>query len=366
MLIGIDASPAVKAQPTGTERYTAEIIKSLTAIDRVNRYRLYAPYPPPKELRDLGKNTEWRVLPFGPGWTSIRLSVEMLIHPPDLFFVPSNLLPLIHPRRSVNLFHDLAYRDVPDAFTQFGRFYHWSSILWAKWFAAHILHPFRFTEIALHQVWGINPARTSIIFHGYNATKLSKRARKPGRRMIPEPYFYFVGRIEDKKNISNMLRAFEKFKNSHGTAHKFVLSGKPGRGHDDIMSTYRALGAVKKDVLFTGYVSEEVRDAYMKHADALVFVSRSEGFGIPVLDAFALGTPVITSNSSSLPEIAGDAALLASPDDAEQIADAMHRITADGRLKRALIKKGFARAQSFSWERPAAETLAVFRKVGSR
>jgi glycosyltransferase involved in cell wall biosynthesis len=366
MLIGIDASPAVKAQPTGTERYTAEIIKSLTAIDRANRYRLYAPYPPPKELRDLGKNTEWRILPFGPGWTSIRLSVEMLIHPPDLFFVPSNRLPLIHPRRSVIMLHDLAYRDVPETFTRLGRFYLWSSFLWAKWFAAHILAPSRFTETALHHVWGIKPARTSTIFHGYNAPKLSKRGRKPGPRMVPEPYFYYVGRIEDKKNISNMLRAFAIFKKSHGTPNKFVLSGKPGRGHDDIMSTYRALGAAKKDVLFTGYVSEEVRDAYMKHADALMFVSRHEGFGIPVLDAFALGTPVITSNSSSLPEIAGDAALLASPDDAEQIADAMHRITTDGRLKRALIRKGFARARSFPWERAAAETLAVFRKVGSR
>ena len=364
MLIGIDASPAVKAQPTGTERYTAEIIKSLTAIDRVNRYRLYAPYPPPKELRDLGKNTEWRILPFGPGWTSIRLSAEMLFHPPDLLFVPSNRLPLIHPRKSVIMFYDLAYREVPDAFTRYGRFYHWSSVLWAKWFAAHILAPSRFTETALQREWRISPGRTSAIFHGYDAKILSQRNRKPGRRMIPEPYFYFIGRIESKKNIARMLRAFAIFKNSHGSAHKFVLSGKPGRGHEAIMTTYRALGPAKKDVLFTGYVSEDVRDAYMKHAEALAFVSRSEGFGIPVLDAFALGTPVITSDTSSLPEIAGGAALLASPDDAEEIAAAMHRMATDRRLKRALIKQGLARAQSFSWERAAAETLAVFRKVG--
>jgi glycosyltransferase involved in cell wall biosynthesis len=263
------------------------------------------------------------------------------------------------------MIHDLAYRHVPDAYTRTERFYHWSGVLWAKWFASHILAPSRFTETALHDEWGIDPGRTTTVYHGYYS-EISKRHRNPERRLIPEPYFYFVGRIEGKKNIPRMLQAFAMFKNDYGTAHKFVLSGKSGRGHQEIMSAYEALGPAKADVLFTGYASEEDMDAYMRHADALAFVSQFEGFGIPVIDAFARGTAVITSNSSSLPEIAGDAALLASPDDVKQIANAMYRIATDNELRHSLIKKGLERARIFSWERAAAETLAVIRKTGDR
>jgi glycosyltransferase involved in cell wall biosynthesis len=363
MIIGIDASAAAKAQRTGTEWYAAEIMQAITSIDKFNHYKLYSKTPRPADLDILGKNVDWCELPFGVGWTLFRLSWEMMRKPPDVLFVPSNRLPLVVPQRSVVMVHDLAYRHVPEVFSWTERGYHWNAVIWAKTFATHILSPSEFTSLALKEECDIDASRITTVYHGCSVSSGDLALAKALDRPVTEPYFYFVGRLEQKKNIVRMLKAFLLFKKNTGSNHKLILTGKPGLGYEEINRFYESLGKIKEDILFTGYLAKTDTVRYMHHADAFIFVSLFEGFGMPLLEAFSLEVPVIAANATCLPEIAGDAALLVDPYDEVDIADAMRRLASDRNLRAGLIKMGTARRGEFSWEKAARETLSVLERV---
>ena len=363
MIVGVDASAAGKAQRTGTEWYAAEIIRSLLSIDTANEYRLYSKIPRPLDIDMHGKNAQWRVLSFGAGWTLFRLSWEMIRKPPDILFVPSNRLPLVVPPRSVVMVHDLSFRHVPEVYTPTQRAYHWNGLIWAKRFATHILSPSDFTTRALHEECGIARSRITTVYHGCSVSSEDLVNAKALDRPVAEPYFYFIGRLEQKKNILRMLNAFSSFKRKTGSNFKLVLSGKPGFGYPEIVHAYETLGKIKEDILFTGYLSEADAVRYMYHAHDFIFVSLFEGFGMPLLEAFTLEVPVIAANATSLPEIAGDAALLVDPYDETDIANAMCRVASDQSLRATLIEKGKVRRREFSWEKAARETLSVLERV---
>lgn len=363
MIVGIDASAAVKAQRTGTEWYAAEIIRSILSIDKINKYRLYSKIPCPVDFDIAGQNTEWCELPFGPGWTLFRLSWEMMRKPPDILFVPSNRLPLVVPRRSVVMVHDLSYRHVPEVYTQAQRAYHWNAVVWAKKFATQILSPSDFTTRALQEECGIDRSRITTVYHGCSVSSEDLTNAKVLDRPVAEPYFYYIGRLEQKKNIVRMMNAFLAFKRQSGSNLKLVLTGKPGFGYSEIAKAHQSLGKLKEDILFTGYLSKTDAVRYMHHAHAFIFISLFEGFGMPLLEAFTFEIPVIAANVTCLPEIAGDAALLVDPYDEADIADAMTRVASDQSLRVTLIDRGRARRQYFSWERAARETLHVLERV---
>jgi glycosyltransferase involved in cell wall biosynthesis len=363
MIVGIDASAAVKAQRTGTEWYAAEIIQSILSIDKINKYRLYSKIPCPLDFDIAGQNTEWCELPFGPGWTLFRLSWEMMRKPPDILFVPSNRLPLVVPPRSVVMVHDLSYRHVPEVYTPAQRAYHWNAVIWAKRFATHILSPSDFTTRALQEECGIDRSRITTVYHGCSVSSEDLANAEALDSPVAEPYFYYIGRLEQKKNIVRMMNAFSAFKRKTGSNLKFVLTGKPGFGYPEIARTHQSLGKLKEDVVFTGYLSKMDAVRYMHHAQAFIFVSLFEGFGMPLLEAFALEVPVIAANATCLPEIAGGAALLVDPYDEADIAKAMSEIASDQSLRATLIERGKVRRREFSWERAARETLSVLERA---
>jgi glycosyltransferase involved in cell wall biosynthesis len=363
MIVGVDASAAVKAQRTGTESYASEIIQAILSIDKVNEYRLYSRLPPPGDIDIHGLNARWQVMPFRAGWTLFRLSWEMVRKPPDILFVPSNRLPIIVPRRSVVMVHDLSYRHVPDVYTVAQRAYHWNAVVWAKTFATHILSPSEFTTQALHEEFGIQLERITTIYHGCSISAEDLSLARAQQRPISVPYFYYIGRLEQKKNILRMLRAFSSFKNKTGSNFKLVLTGKPGLGYPEIMEAHEALGRTKEDVIFSGYLSKAEAIRYMHHALAFVFVSLFEGFGMPLLEAFALEVPVIAADATCLPEIAGGAALLVDPYNDADIENAMLRIASEQALRDTLIEKGTARVKDFSWERAARQTISVLDRL---
>lgn len=180
------------------------------------------------------------------------------------------------------------------------------------------------------------------------------------------PYFYFVGRLEHKKNISRMLQAFSEFKQKTGLPHKFLLAGKQAHGYEAIQQTYDSLPKeVQKDIEFLGFTPQDKATEYLRHAEALVFTTLFEGFGIPALEGFASGTPVITSNTTSMPEVVGDAAITVDPTSVKQIADAMENIAVNKKLRKELIEKGNEQYKKFSWEKAAKETLEVLEKTGN-
>jgi glycosyltransferase involved in cell wall biosynthesis len=183
---------------------------------------------------------------------------------------------------------------------------------------------------------------------------------------LPERYILFVGTLEPRKNLKTLLQAFALLLDEKPQDDpKLVVAGGKGWGHVGMLETTQALG-LRDHVLFTGFVDDDDLPGLYRGASLFVYPSLYEGFGLPVLEAMACGVPVITSNRSSLPEVAGDAALLVDPSQPEALAAAMASILNDGELRQALRSKGLIRAQEFTWDAVAQKTLAVYRAVSGR
>ncbi len=177
---------------------------------------------------------------------------------------------------------------------------------------------------------------------------------------LPERFILFVGTLEPRKNLRGLLLAYAQLREKF--YFKLVIAGGKGWMESDIPKII-AENKLENDVLFTGYIDSERLPALYSTADIFAYPSFYEGFGLPPLEAMACGTPVVTSNRSSLPEVAGDAAILVDPDDVGDIAVELKRIIEDEELRNGLIKKGLTRAKKFTWDRCATKTLAIYREL---
>ena len=175
------------------------------------------------------------------------------------------------------------------------------------------------------------------------------------------PFILYIGTLEPRKNIPSLIKAFYKLKKKT-LQYKLVITGKKGWKYKEIFETIDKLN-LQNDVVFTGYVSDEDLPALYNAADLFVYPSIYEGFGLPPLEAMACGTPVITSNTSSLPEVVGDAGIMIDPCNVDGLADAMYEVLTKAGLRANMIKKGLERAEMFSWEKCARETLEVYEEV---
>ncbi|MCJ8281219.1 MAG: glycosyltransferase family 4 protein [Rivularia sp. ALOHA_DT_140] len=176
------------------------------------------------------------------------------------------------------------------------------------------------------------------------------------------PYLLFVSTIEPRKNIRAIISAFNYLKEKHKIPHNLVMIGRKGWHYEPIFAAMEK-SPWKSQIYHLDYLSDELVAFFYSKADAFVYPSHYEGFGLPVLEAMTLGTPVVTSNNSSLPEVAGDAALLINPDEPMQLAEAILKLISDSQLRQEFIEKGKKRAKIFSWERTAVETLKAYRSL---
>lgn len=180
------------------------------------------------------------------------------------------------------------------------------------------------------------------------------------RHSLPDNYILFVGSIEPRKNLIGLINAFDKIKTK--IKHKLVIVGGKGWLNSEIYAAIQEKKLESK-VIFTGYVSDEELVAIYNLADVFVYPSFYEGFGIPPLEAMACGTPVITSNTSSLPEVVGEGGIMLDPSDTRAWASSICRVLRDESLRSKMVLNGLLQAKKFSWERTARETLKVFEEV---
>lgn len=196
-----------------------------------------------------------------------------------------------------------------------------------------------------------------------NLNKLDSEVLKEKTQYdFTQPYVLFVSTIEPRKNIVNIIQAFNQLKSKAKIPHNLVLIGQKGWRYESIFAEIEA-SPWKEKIYHLDYLSNELVALYYSQADVFVYPSHYEGFGLPVLEAMTLGAPVVTANTSSLPEVAGDAALLVDPTSSEAIASAMLQIIDDRTLRETLIAKGRSRARLFSWQRTAMETLAIYQSL---
>lgn len=359
MQIGIDASRAVTESPTGTEFYSQRIIQALLELDSTHQFRLYSHITPPA---DVFPGVDLRVIPFPRLWTHLRLSWEMARHPPDALFIPAHVLPIVRPRASLVTIHDLGYLYFPRAHPRLQRWYLDLSTRWSAHAATHILAVSKATKSDLVSHYGTHPAKITVIPHGRdealapvrNTSQIEEIKTQYG---IVGDYFLYLGTLHPRKNLSRIIDAFADLNSNT----RLVLAGKQGWQYDDLYRRVRRLG-LEGRVVFPGYVADGDKAALFSGAVAFVFPSLYEGFGLPVLEAQACGCPVIASTTSSLPEVAGDAALMVDPQDTSAISAAMRRISSDTSLRETLIARGLSNVRRFSWEASARDVLTAIEQ----
>ncbi|MBT4153535.1 MAG: glycosyltransferase family 4 protein [Candidatus Magasanikbacteria bacterium] len=356
MIIAIDASRANKAQKTGVEWYAFHIIEQLKSlIDSSVRVILYTDAPLQGSLAQLPKNWEVKMLRWPPKrlWTQLRLSMQMLVDRPDVLFIPAHVAPCIHPKKTVVTIHDIAGVRFPEVYSAFERWYSIFSAKRAMRKVSDVVVPTEYTKQEILDVFGEGAAAMHVIGHGYD-TGYAKEKPKPSSYGT---YFLSISRIEHKKNTIGIVKAFELYAKNHVDV-SLVLAGKPGYGYDEVVQAITK-SDVKKRIHMLGYIPQQKAYALMQHAEAFVYPSLYEGFGMPILEAFAAKTPVITSSTTSTAEVAGDAALLVNPTNITAIAAAMEQVSKE---REALTTKGADRLKDFSWKKAAKEYANIFQK----
>lgn len=363
MIIGIDASRANLSKKTGVEWYGAHIIRELSKLDSKNRYRLYSWESLRHELAGLPDNFANIVIPAQRLWSHTSLSAELRRNPVDRLFIPSHVVPRVHPDETTVTVHDLGYRH----FRQNYSYYHYLSLrlgtrLSVRW-AKNIITPSRTVAQDIRSTFSVPERRLKVIPNGVDATIFKSVSTQEvmdvlKHHKVRDPYLLFLGRLEVRKNVMRVIEAFYRLKDSGLFGGQLVLVGNPGVGYEDIRDMI-AKQRQPGDIIHTGYVPDRERAALTLGSRALVFPSLFEGFGIPILEAFAAGTPVLTSRYGATAEVAGEAALLVDPEDVDAIHRGMERLLDDEAYVKSLVAAGAQRVKQFSWRRTAEGVYEV-------
>lgn len=370
MLIGIDAHHANKLVKTGTEWYAYDLLRSLPHVDSQDIFRLYTPSPVDPGLLASGRNTENAVLRWPPRrlWSQIRLSSEMLLRQPDALFVPAHAIPFIHPKNTVTTIHDIGFSRYPELYSRFERYYNLITTTFALRTAKKIIVPSAYTKQEILQCFpSADPEKLVVVHHGFTRERFIVNVHNDAidamkrRFTIQRPYVLYLGRLQYKKNIPRLVKAFAVAVKDFRLDLDLVLAGKPDFGFEEVQRNIQQ-HALQKRVHILGYTSNQDRIALLRGAVAFTFPSLYEGFGIPILEAQACGIPVLTSTATCLPEISGNGALFVDPLSENEIAEGIRIIVTDENLRNTLRANGIRNLDRFHWEDCARATLDVIRQ----
>jgi len=365
MKIGIDARP-LSYPLTGIGVYLRHVLDGLQRIDRQNEYYLISNAPIEYDFENPGwhriegrlkrklLSTLW--MQVSAPWYAAKIGL-------DLFWATRHHLPTLLPFgiRTVVTVHDVVHRRHPGTMALPNLLVDGALMALSLRRATAVIAVSQATASDIREQFGINPARLYTIHHGNSPMpKSSEQDRDAGNR-LPERYFLFVGTLDPRKNFERIFRAFETLK-PEGRGLHLVIVGAEGWKNHAFLKMVRS-HPLRRHIHLEGYVPRDRLLSYYQNSICLVFPSLYEGFGLPILEAMGCGTPVLTSNGSSMSEVAGDAALLVNPYDIHSIADGMDKLVRDPALREGLIHRGFERVAQFSWKKCAAETLGVLNSL---
>lgn len=360
MRVIVDGTQA--GNKSGTGEYTLQLAKWLPRVAE----DLEVAFAWPEEVPPPGEATVMPIRGYrsrGLNYVATRgawLRHAGLIHYPASIGHPGNM------SRAVLTVHDVSCLVNPAWFRWSHAAYYRTMISRSAHKAASIIADSKATASDLEQRLGINRDRISVIPLGvdemFRPAPPEAAARVRAQYGLPERFLLFVGTHEPRKNLPRLVEAFERV--AGDIPHALVLAGRPGWKCEPL---HRALASspVRSRILTPGFVARDALTALLTAAEAFVWPSLYEGFGLPPLEAMACGTPVLASNTASLPEVVGDAALMADPQDTEDIARKMLALTTDTSLQHALRVKGIERARQFTWLRTAQRTAEVYRQTGA-
>lgn len=373
--IGVDYT-AAHEQGAGIGRYVRELVRALAALDDATPYRLFVAgaqrraLPPPP-----GANFTWRPTRITPLWFArlwhrlrLPLPVEAFTGRVRLFHATDfTLPPTLSGTRTLLTVHDLSFVRAPETTTPVLKAYLDAVVPRSVRRATHVLADSQATKDDLVELYKTPPDKITVLLGGVNpefrpiTDAHARQVVRARYSLPPNPYIFSVGTVQPRKNYARLVQALAALGPQHADVH-LVIAG--GRGWLDapIYQTVRDLGMGER-VHFTGFVRDEDLPVLYSDAACLAYPSLYEGIGLPVLEAMACATPVVTSTISSLPEVAGDAALLIDPYDVEALAGALRRLLDDSALRETLVARGVRQAAFFTWERAASQLLAVYRQM---
>lgn len=364
--IAIDAR-LLYYSPGGTAEYARHLIHALSALNHDTRYcaiqhvRDATALAPDSHVRRI--NT---ITPCHHRLERWSLSVELARHRLDLLHSPDSIPPQRGARRHVITIHDLHYLHYPQFMTAASRRHYRGQIAWAVQAADHILVSSRATQTDLVNLLNVPAEKMTVHMLGVDSTftPLPDDAVRQTRAGLglPESYILFVGTFEPRKNIPSLMKAYARLRDDLPDTPPLVMVGRRGWLYDEIFQAVDTL-KLADAVIWLENAPYAALPAIYNGAAVLVLPSHYEGFGLTALEAMACGTPTVVANRSSLPEVVGDTGLLIDPDDPDAIADAVRRVLIESDLGEHMRSAGLARAATFTWQRTAETTLAVYRAV---
>lgn len=357
----------------GISSYIDNLLRLLPAADAGMDYEVFTherAWPAPAGMRV--RHTHWPThhpLARIP-WEQMVLPAWLYAGRHDLLHALAFVAPLAWRGRTVVTVFDLSFLLFPERFRVYNRLYLSLFTRLSARRADRVIVISESTKRDAVRLLGLDPQRVSVVYCGVDAmyrplpADVVEEYRR--RKGLPERFVLFVGTLEPRKNIVGLIEAYRllaaDWPRGAGELPALVIAGAKGWYYQDVYQTVERAGLMER-VFFPGYVPADELPYLYNAATLFVYPSLYEGFGLPPLEAMACGTPVVTSDRSSLPEVVGDAGVLVNPDEPAAIAQALRELLLDEEARRALAEKGRRRATSFSWRRAAQETTAVYRQV---
>ena len=368
MRIGIDFH-SVEREGTGNCTYIRSTVESLLEIDDKNEYFLYvvndkyAYYEKFRTvknvfLKPIGVNNPFVRIPLL-GFYTFRDKIDIL-H-------VQYIAPPIFRGKLCLAIHDISFFHFPECFRRF-EVYRQRLLLPLNIIRAQrILVSSQFSKKDLIDIYNVNGKQIEVVYCGVKSF-FKPLADLENAKVIMKKYgifdkfILFVGRLDTRKNLPVLFKTFNLLKQTKKIPHKLVIVGKKDYLSKHIVKELNS-SPYKKDVIFTGFVEENSLVLFYNMADVFIYPSFYEGFGLPCLEAMASGCPVVSSNNSSLPEVVGSAGILIDPDSVEEIANAIHNIIADVKLRNNFVEKGINQAKRFDWKKSAIQLLEIYRGI---
>lgn len=355
MKIGIDATALVHKQPTGVEVVAKELMRGLLEQDGDNQYFLYTPVPLDSNWTRF-TNAQNRVLPVRRWWLWRSLAPALAKDGLDLFWSPSNTLPPALPPKRLATIHDLAFLHFPKSYSWASRLRSLLTVRRAVRFATKIIAVSKQTKQDLIQRFNLPESKIVVIPNALPSLPVATPIP-----YILGDYILVVGRVEARKNPATAIKAFALIAAKYPKL-QLIFAGSDGYQANEAKNLANQLGLAGR-IQFLGFVPEKVLANLYAHARIALFPSLYEGFGLPALEAFHYGVPLVASTTPAVAEVAGDAALLVEPTDTVAMSHSLTLVLEDPELRAKLIERGNEQLKQYSWRSSAAKLLEVINSL---
>jgi glycosyltransferase involved in cell wall biosynthesis len=372
MRIGIDTR-ILSWNWTGPWRYLSNLLKQLAKIDCSNEYFLFShkneavPRIVQSNMKNVLIESYLKGRTLDPIWSNLLLPVALSRNRIDIFHSPYQILPLVRFRPSIVTIHDIAFEIYPRDFSIEDRIGLKMFTRLAAQAADIVIVPSIHGKTNITQLYKIPESKVRVIYEAASEIfrpidKKEAKERIAQKYQIKNDFILYVGFIRPRRNIPTLLKAFHRLKKQYNLSHKLVIVGDSNPENIDFSDFVKS--DLQKEIIHFRRIPDEDMPLLYNAAEIFVYPSLYEGFGLPLVEAMACGTPIVASNAPPMPEMVGDAGLFVDPFDSSQMSQTIYDILADEYLRSNLREKSLKRSLFFSWKKTAEKTLSVYREVG--